>query len=206
MPLNFTAIDFETANGSPASPCAVGLTKVREGRIVDELALMFKPPWPHDWFAAGNVAVHGITPEMVQDAPGFQDALPELLLFAEEDILLAHNAGFDMNVLVKTASHITFDLPNFRYACSLVMARKTYDLDSYRLPSVAYAAGHEEFSHHDALADADACARIVINMAKRHGANSVDELAVATGHKIKQILTEVPQFVEIPIDAPVDWR
>ena len=33
MGLDFTAIDFETANGFRGSPCAVGLTKVRGGRI-----------------------------------------------------------------------------------------------------------------------------------------------------------------------------
>jgi len=32
MPLNFVAIDFETANGSPASPCAVGLIRVVDGK------------------------------------------------------------------------------------------------------------------------------------------------------------------------------
>lgn len=191
MPLNFTAIDFETANGSPASPCAVGLSRVRDGQVVEELALLFRPPWPHDWFAAGNIAVHGITPEMITDAPGFGDALTEILLFLEADTLVAHNAGFDMRVLAAAASEIKFDLPNFRYACSLQMARKTYNLESYRLPAVAYAAGHEEFSHHDALADSDACARIVIHMAKRHGAESLDELALATKHKLGQILTAI---------------
>lgn len=191
MPLNFTAIDFETANGSPASPCAVGMTRVREGQVVDELALLFRPPWPHDWFAAGNIEVHGITPEMVADAPEFSEALTEMLLFLEVDTLVAHNAGFDMRVLTAAASEIKFDLPNFRYACSLQMARKTYNLESYRLPAVAYAAGHEEFSHHDALADADACARIVLHMAKRHGAESIEELAEATKHRMGQILTVI---------------
>lgn len=191
MPLNFTAIDFETANGSPASPCAVGLSKVRDGRVVDELALLFRPPWPHDWFATGNIQVHGITPEQVADAPDFVDALPELLLFLEDDTLVAHNAGFDMKVLVAAASEVKFDLPNFSYACSLQMARKTYNLDSYRLPAVAYAAGHEEFSHHDALADADACAKIVIHMAKRHGVESLDELVMATKHRMGQIMTVI---------------
>ncbi|HET8877955.1 MAG TPA: exonuclease, partial [Arthrobacter sp.] len=36
MALDFTAIDFETANGFRGSPCAVGLTKVRGGVVVEE--------------------------------------------------------------------------------------------------------------------------------------------------------------------------
>jgi DNA polymerase-3 subunit epsilon len=189
--LNFTAIDFETANGSPASPCAVGLSRVRDGQIVEQLSLLFRPPWPHDWFAAGNVKVHGITAESVTDAPGFEEALPELLLFLEDDLLIAHNAGFDMGVLKSASLAVNFDVPNYRYGCSLQMSRRTYNLESYRLNAVAYAAGHEEFQHHDALADSDACARIMIHMAKRHGVDTVEDLAQATRHKLKQILTEV---------------
>ena len=32
--LDFTAIDFETANSSPASACSVGLVRVRDGKVV----------------------------------------------------------------------------------------------------------------------------------------------------------------------------
>ena len=44
MPLNFTAIDFETANQHPASPCAVGLVRVRNGVIDDSFVALFTPP------------------------------------------------------------------------------------------------------------------------------------------------------------------
>jgi DNA polymerase-3 subunit epsilon len=67
------------------------------------------------------------------------------------------------------------------------MARKSYHLESYRLNAVAYAIGHEEFKHHDALADADACARIVIHMAKRHEAESLEELLGATRQVLKPL-------------------
>ena len=44
MSVNFTAIDFETANSYRGSPCSVGLVKVRDGRIVDESSTMIHPP------------------------------------------------------------------------------------------------------------------------------------------------------------------
>jgi DNA polymerase-3 subunit epsilon len=190
MPLNFTAIDFETANGASASPCAVGLVKVAEGKIVDTFSTLIKPPYPNDWFAAGNIGVHGIHPQDVVDAPTWAEALEEMLGFIGSDDLIAHNAGFDMGVLKASAALIEYELPDLRYGCSLVMARKTYNLDSYRLNQVAYAIGHEEFDHHDALADSDACARIVIHMADRHGVSSLDELAKLTNHKIKSLRPE----------------
>jgi DNA polymerase-3 subunit epsilon len=190
MPLNFTAIDFETANGSSASPCAVGLVKVVEGQIVDTYSTLIKPPYPNDWFATGNIGVHGINSEDVLDAPTWAEALERMLSFIGMDDLIAHNASFDMGVLRSSAALIEVELPDIRYGCSLIMARKTYNLESYRLNQVAYAIGHEEFDHHDALADSDACARIVIHMADRHGVSSLDELAELTNHKIKSLKPE----------------
>jgi DNA polymerase-3 subunit epsilon len=190
MPLNFTAIDFETANGSSASPCAVGLVKVVEGKIVDTFSTLIKPPYPNDWFDSGNIGVHGIHPQDVIDAPSWAEALEQMLGFIGMDDLIAHNASFDMGVLRSSAALIEAELPDLRYGCSLLMARKTYNLESYRLNQVAYAIGHEEFDHHDALADSDACARIVIHMADRHGVSSLDELAELTNHKIKSLRPE----------------
>ena len=180
MPLDFTAIDFETANGSPASPCAVGLIRVRDSKPVATLELLFRPPVPHDWFSEGNIRVHGITPAMVQDAPAYSEVINQMLEFIDQDLLVAHNASFDMGVLAASAKAINQELPKLHYGCSLKIARKTYNLESYRLNAVAYAIGHEEFEHHNALADSDACARIVIHAAQRHGAQDLPELLAAT--------------------------
>lgn len=187
MSLDFVAIDFETANPSPASPCAVGLVRVAAGKIVETLEMKFRPPLQHNWFHEGNVRIHGIRAEDVADAPDFEQALPELLLFSDGLPLVAHNASFDMGVLKAAAEASNFDLPNLSYACSLRMARKTYHLDSYRLNAVAYAIGHEEFSHHDALADSDACARIVLHMAGRHEVETLEQLLSKTNQRLQPL-------------------
>ena len=180
MPLDFTAIDFETANGSPASPCAVGLVRVRDSKPVETLELLFRPPVPHDWFSEANIRVHGITAAMVQDAPTYSEVINLMLDFIDKDLLVAHNASFDMGVLAASAKAINQELPKLRYGCSLKIARKTYNLDSYRLNAVAYSIGHEEFEHHNALADSEACARIVIHAAKRQGVQDLPELLAVT--------------------------
>lgn len=188
MALDFVAIDFETANASPASPCAVGLVKVQEGEIRESLSMLFKPPHPNNWFHEGNIAVHGIRPDDILDAPDWLDALPELLFFTDGLPLIAHNASFDMSVLKASAAAVSFDLPNLSYGCSLKMSRKTYNLDSYRLNAVAYAIGHEEFQHHDALADSDACARIVMHMADRHGVEDLEGLLRSTNQRLQTLV------------------
>lgn len=187
MPLDFTAIDFETANNSAASACSVGMVKVRDGRVVDSAYWLIKPPFGHDAFLEWNVRIHGIMEVDVADALLWSEQLPDLTAFAENDTLVAHNAGFDMGVIraACTASYVA--TPDYDYLCSLQVARKTYHLDSYRLPSAAMAAGFEDFSHHNALADAEACAAIVVHAAGRHGARDIPELAELSGSRLGSI-------------------
>lgn len=184
VPVDFTAIDFETANPSGASACSVGLVKVRDGRVVDRAYWLLRPPFPHDEFSEWNVRIHGITRAMVADAPSWGDQLTAFREFAEDDWLVAHNAGFDMGVIAKTTEVHGLDVPNHSYLCSLQVARKTYALDSYRLPVAAMAAGFEDFSHHNALDDALACAAIVVHAAKRHEADNLAGLAKVTAVRV----------------------
>ncbi|GGI48619.1 DNA polymerase-3 subunit epsilon [Agromyces flavus] len=202
MPVSFTAIDFETANSSPASACSVGLVKVVDGRVVEREHRYIRPPFPHDDFAYWNVRIHGITRDMVADAGGWEVHLPFLREFAGDDWLVAHNAGFDMGVIVKTTEVHGLPVPDFRYLCSLQVARRTYHLESYRLPSAAMAAGFEDFSHHDALADAEACAAIVVHAAKRHEADDLARLAHVTRVRVGAIGT-VASAAAAAADGPM---
>ncbi|WP_243073518.1 exonuclease domain-containing protein [Microbacterium sp. SS28] len=187
MPLDFTAIDFETANSSSASACAVGLARVRDGRVVAATGWLIQPPPGHDRFFDVNTRIHGIREEDVADAKTWTAQLDELTAFIGDDVLVAHNAGFDVSVL-RRACEATDDVcPPYRYLCSLQVARRVYDLDSYRLPSVAAVAGFMDFAHHDAAADALACAHIIIDAAQRVGAYDMASLAKAAGARIAQI-------------------
>ena len=189
MPLDFTAIDFETANSSSASACSVGLVKVRDGRVVDKVSWLIRPPLGHDDFWEWNTRIHGIVAADVADALLWTEQLPDLVAFADDDILVAHSAGFDMAVIAAACEATFVETPSFRYACSLQIARKTYHLDSYRLPVAAMAAGFEDFQHHQALADAEACAAIIVHAAKRHDATDVPHLATITGTRLGAIGT-----------------
>jgi DNA polymerase-3 subunit epsilon len=124
---------------------------------------------------------------MVQDAPEYSEVIGHILEFINEDLLVAHNASFDMGVLLASSKAINRQLPKLRYGCSLKIARKTYNLEGYRLNAVAYAIGHEEFQHHNALADSDACARIVIHAAGRHGAEDLPELLEITKVRLGEL-------------------
>ncbi|HEY4267353.1 MAG TPA: exonuclease domain-containing protein [Galbitalea sp.] len=191
MPLDFTAIDFETANSSSASACSVGLVKVRDGNVVDEAYWLIKPPLGHDEFWEWNTRIHGIMAVDVVDALLWTEQLPDLVAFADGDTLVAHNAGFDMGVISGACAATFVDTPSFSYACSLQIARKTYHLDSYRLPVAAMAAGFEDFEHHNALADSRACAAIIVHAARRHDSEDLAQLAAATGTRLGAIGAQV---------------
>jgi DNA polymerase-3 subunit epsilon len=123
--LDFTAIDFETANGYRGSPCSVGLVKVRAGTIVDERHWLIRPPEPVDWFAPFNVALHGISADMVAGAPRWDVALPAIIDFIAGDTVVAHNAGFDIGVIRYACAVDNIPWPDLRFLCTLVLARHT---------------------------------------------------------------------------------
>jgi DNA polymerase-3 subunit epsilon len=95
-----------------------------------------------------------------------------------------------MGVIAAACRASFVDVPNFSYLCSLAVARRTYNLESYRLPVAAMAAGFEDFEHHNALADSQACAAIVVHAARRHGAASLTELAELSGARMGRIGAE----------------
>ena len=171
--MDFTAIDFETANGFRGSPCSVGLTRVRDGVIVEEGYWLMRPPEGHDHFDSRNISIHGITPDAVAAAPRFRDVFAEIDAFIGGDPLVAHNAAFDLGVIRSAAEVSGIHAPAFDYACTVVLSRKNYALPSYSLPFVAEAAGVPLRNHHDATEDARACAGIMVDIAAKRGVESV---------------------------------
>ncbi len=187
MGLDFTAIDFETANSHSASACSVGMVKVRDGKVIDKAGWLIRPPLGYDAFNEWNTRIHGIMAPDVENALLWSEQLPDLVAFASGDALVAHNAGFDMGVISAACAASFVDCPDFSYLCSLQVARRTYHLDSYRLPVAATAAGFEDFDHHNALADAEACAAIIVHAAGRHDAIDLAHLATITSQRMGAI-------------------
>lgn len=181
MGLDFTAIDFETANGFRGSPCAVGLTKVRGGQIVDEASWLMRPPPNHDHFDYHNVRIHGIRADDVAGHPRFGELFPEIGAFIGDDILAAHNAAFDLGVIRAGLEVSGLPGPAYDYVCTVMLSRRCYSLVSNSLPFAAEEAGVPLVKHHDAAEDARACAGILIDIARRNQANSIAELYLSLG-------------------------
>ena len=180
MSLSFCAIDFETANRFRASPCAVGLVRVVDGEVAGTRRYLMRPPEGYDDFEPFNIHIHGITPAMVQNQPRFAERLPQILAFADGLPFVAHNAGFDMGVIRDACNVSDLAWPEMTYACTLGLARLTWDLLSYSLPWVADAASVPLDHHHDPEADARAAALILLAIAEHFGAATLDDVVATT--------------------------
>ncbi|MEA1263840.1 exonuclease domain-containing protein [Microbacterium sp. STF-2] len=174
--LDFTAVDFETANRSRASVCAVGAVRVRDGVIVDEFHTLVSPPDGYDEFEEGNVGVHGITAEDVAGAPGWDIVYPQLMRFIDGDLLVGHNARFDVSVLLNATGVCDLPWPELNTLCTLQLARAALRIPSYSLPWVANHLRLGDFDHHDPLADARMTARVLHALAQLHRSSTVSAL------------------------------
>ncbi|CAG7845083.1 Putative bifunctional exonuclease/endonuclease protein [Pseudoclavibacter triregionum] len=191
MPVDFTAIDFETANRSPASACAVGVVKVRDGAVVAREGWLIRPPAGHDAFEPFNVQLHGVSKERVARAHTWEAQLPRLLDAIGGDVVVAHNAPFDLGVFaaacLATAELMPSAPPPLEGLCSLRLARRVYELPRYRLPVAAEAAGFTELVHHDPVSDAEGAAAIVVDCARRLEAADVRDLAAKGGVRLREL-------------------
>ncbi|WP_343834211.1 exonuclease domain-containing protein [Glutamicibacter creatinolyticus] len=176
MGLNFTAIDFETANARRASACAVGIAKVRDGRIVDQLSWLVRPAAEVAEFAAGNVAVHGIRPRDVRGAVGWSESHRKILEMAGSDPLVAFNSSFDASVFREASKLAGVSPEDWDWRCAWRLAKKHLELPKYDLPSVVRELKVRGLKHHDAGSDAVACANVVLAIARRESLHSVNEL------------------------------
>lgn len=177
MSLDFTAIDFETANPNRASACAVGLVRVRDGQIVHAAGTLIQPPAKFSEFSVFNSKVHGITAAMVATAPPWRRVADWIRGYAGDDLLVAHNASFDMSVLRQACAAEQLPVPGNDYVCTLALARQASQLSAYRLPDVAAEFGVTLTAHHDASADARCAAEVAVAMARRHGHDKLEQLA-----------------------------
>ena len=172
------AIDFETANERRASACSIGLAWIEDGQVVDVESHLIRPPEMR--FAPVNMRIHGITPDMVERAPEF----PEVLAGLREricgcDMVLAHNAGFDMSVVRASCDVYELSYPEFDYLCTVKVAQRVWaDLGTARLNALGEHLGIA-FKHHDAGEDAYVCAEVALEAMRLRQVASLHDLAKA---------------------------
>lgn len=157
-PGDFVALDFETSAPDPGSACSIGIVRVEHGRITRRVRQLIRPPNHEIWFTA----IHGLTMADLHDKPSFGQAWKVLReVFEGVAFLAAHNAGFDRRVLQACCLDAGVDPPDLPWVCTVRQARRTLGIRPANLDNVARVMGIK-LDHHEALSDAEACARIVM--------------------------------------------
>lgn len=146
---SWVVVDFETANEYRGSPCAVAMVAVEGDEVVQQHRTLIQPPPQVAYFSPFCVSLHGITADQVRHAPSWAEAMSSMVRLIDGRTVVAHNAAFDMGVVRDACDLAKVRWPDLSYACTLVLARRTWPLISYSLPWVADAAGHALTDHHD---------------------------------------------------------
>ncbi len=125
----YAVIDVETTGLSPASGRVVeiGLLLVNDAwDILDSYETLVNPEGP-----VGATWIHGITSDMVIDAPFFHEVLGDVISFLRGSVLVAHNIPFDRGFLLAELARAGVHVSGLPSVCTLSLARKLYP----RVPS-----------------------------------------------------------------------
>ncbi|NMD71635.1 exonuclease [Bacillus sp. DNRA2] len=172
--MDFIAIDFEIANNNLSSACSLGMVFVNNNQIVDEKYFLIQPP--SLIFDEKMTKVHGLTRTDVQGADKFDKVWDEIKsYFNSETLVIAHNAQFDMSVLKSCLVEYSLEIPEFRFADSIQISAKACGGNGVRgsLKARTEWFGIVLNDHHNALADARACAELVIKSVQLKNRKSI---------------------------------
>jgi DNA polymerase-3 subunit epsilon len=157
-PLTFTAIDFETGSGCRNSVCQVGLVKVVNGFITETYSSLIQPP--NNFIRNDFTAIHGISPEYTKYAPSFAESYKRWKHLVEDQTLVAHNMKFDYSCLTTCLIEFCGVYMTFKTYCTMKIWRGVFE--NAKLDTCCKENGIELLNHHNALADAEACAKLFI--------------------------------------------
>ena len=148
------AIDFETAR--VPYPCQIGVTIIENGEITDTFMRYIKPP--KNEYNQHCVDVHGITPDVTENAPEFPELWNEINHLFTDSIIAAHNAPFDIKVLTSALEYYGIES-----GLDEIKVIDTCEMTGRKKLDVACAEYGIPFSnHHNAFFDSLACAQLVL--------------------------------------------
>ena len=160
---DFAAIDFEAANGAVTSACSMGLVIVRDNEIVERFYSLIKPvPNKYDFY---TTKVHGISYKDTKNADHFPKVWAQVADKVQGLPMVAHGSSFEERVLKALHKLYHIPYPNFRFYCTHLGSEALFpDLENHKLYNVAKYFGFDLTHRHNALADAEACAVIAMNI------------------------------------------
>ena len=164
--LTYTVFDTETTGLNPAGGdqiIQIGAARVVNGKLLrretfDQLVN------PGRTIPAASIPIHGITADRVQGKPRITQVLPAFHAFAQDTVLVAHNAAFDMKFLQlqETATGLVFRQPVLD---TLLLSAVVHpNQASHRLEAIAERLNITVLGRHTALGDALVTAEVWLRL------------------------------------------
>jgi DNA polymerase-3 subunit epsilon len=186
--LSFTVFDLETTGLNPErGDRIVEIAGVRiERGVIQEQSPFFSLVNPEQAIPSEAIRVHGISEQDLRGAPTVMKVLPDFLRFAEESILVAHNAEFDLGFLEaeKEGCWGYIDLPEC--LCTLCLSRAVSPQEyQHGLDATAQRLGlSRRAAHHRALPDALLTAKVFLQLLKLGKIHSLEQLRKLASPKL----------------------
>jgi DNA polymerase III epsilon subunit family exonuclease len=171
--IEFISFDVETTGLSPIVARLVELSGVKF-RLGDCNVSTFSSLINPGCLIPPEVtAIHGITDEMVCDAPCISEVIPSFLQWigSNDTVLVAHNAPFDLGFLRVAMAKLQLTPPSNRVIDTLPLARRVLvDAPNHRLKTLVDFLALEAGEYHRALADSHHVRNILNHIASpAHG-------------------------------------
>jgi DNA polymerase-3 subunit epsilon len=164
--LAYTVFDTETTGLAPADGdriLQIGATRIVNGRLLRQECFEQLVD-PQRSVPAASTAIHGITPEMVAGQPRIGEVLAGFHAFAQDTVLVAHNAAFDLRFLQlqEEATGIVFRQPVLD---TLLLSAVVHpNQPSHQLEAIAARFGIPVLGRHTALGDALVTAEVLLRL------------------------------------------
>jgi DNA polymerase-3 subunit alpha (Gram-positive type) len=162
----YVVFDVETTGLSAYYDTIIELAavKIQGGEIIDRFESFVNP---HHRLSATTINLTGITDDMVQNAPEVEDVIRRFSEWIDNDVLVAHNASFDMGFLNAGYKKIGFEKAKNPVIDTLELGRFLYpEMKNHRLNTLAKKFDIELTQHHRAIYDAEATGYLLVKMLK----------------------------------------
>ena len=150
---DFVVLDFETTGLSHIANEIIQIAAVRYVNFEEKekFVTFVKPTVP---IPSRITKITGISDEVVKDAPTITKTLPELIDFIKNDVIVAHNASFDMKFFLSNVYKENLTFKTYKVIDTLSLARKCINTTpNHKLPTLKEFLKLNELNSHDALHD-----------------------------------------------------
>lgn len=193
--MEFSIIDIETTGLSTKTDRIVEICVLsidEHGNLLDELNTLVSPER-----AMGATSIHGITSEMVSEAPTFKEIAPLLTSMLNNRLVIAHNAIFDIGFLNSELYRTIQFNQSLNALCTLQLSRKLlHNLPSFKLPIICEYFDIPIEEAHTARQDCFATMQLFLELKKIFEQNNSREAFKSKFYKPNRILPNFFIFQE----------